>query len=490
MRRGIARAAVATTAGIALITMGIAGASASRAALRSPRVMRGAGRAPQVPSSPGGQVWASRYNGSGNDVDFAESLAVSPSGETVFVTGFSNQGTATGFDYATVAYSAATGAQLWVKHYHGPGSGNSSDIAHSVAVSPDGGTVFVTGESAGANKLPDYATVAYNAATGAQLWVKRYSGPGDRNDMAKSVVVSPDGGTVLVTGSSQGASGFDYATVTYNAVSGAQLWVKRYNGPGNGDDEASALRVSPSGGTVFVTGSSTGATSGEDYATIAYNAATGAQQWAKRYNGHGDDSALSVAVSPDGGTVFVTGQSDGTNLLPDYATVAYNAATGAQRWVKRYNGPGNSNDLAYSAAVSPDGGTVYVTGESDGTTSGSDQATIAYNAATGARRWVKRYNGPGNDNDGAFSVAVSPSGGTVYVTGSSHGTTSSDDYATVAYGAATGAQLWASSYNGPGNAGDSAFSVAVSPSGGTVFVTGDSDGKTTVTDWATVAYSG
>jgi hypothetical protein len=92
-------------------------------------------------------VWASRYNGSGNGVDVAESLAVSPSGETVFVTGYSNQGTAAGFDYATVAYDAATGAQLWVSSYNGPGNGG--DSAFSVAVSPSGGTVFVTGDSDG-----------------------------------------------------------------------------------------------------------------------------------------------------------------------------------------------------------------------------------------------------------------------------------------------------------------------------------------------------
>lgn len=52
---------------------------------------------------------------------------------------------------------------------------------------------------------------------------------------------------------------------------GARLWVKRYNGPGNGSDGALSMAVNPSGSRVFVTGLSRGATSDYDYATIAYH---------------------------------------------------------------------------------------------------------------------------------------------------------------------------------------------------------------------------
>ena len=61
--------------------------------------------------------------------------------------------------YATVAYTAATGAQLWVKSY--TGNGPSGSAAQAVAVSPITGTVFVTGYSSGSFKGNDYATVAY-----------------------------------------------------------------------------------------------------------------------------------------------------------------------------------------------------------------------------------------------------------------------------------------------------------------------------------------
>ena len=266
------------------------------------------------------------------------------------------------------------------------------------------------------------------------------------------------------------------------AASGARVWAGRYNGPGRGPDLASALAVSPGGRMVFVTGGSAGIGTGQDYATAAYNAATGARRWVSRYNGPGSkiDNARSVAVSPSGRVVFVTGSSyGGRGTAADYATVAYNAATGARLWVSRYNGPRSGNDVAASVAVSPDGGTVFVTGQSAGRTSGTDYATVAYNAATGARRWVSRYSGPGNGKDAAVSVAISPDGRLVFVTGQSAGPpTTGIDYATVAYRAATGARLWASRYDGPVGGDDSAVALAVSPSGATVFVTGQSAAKT------------
>ena len=116
--------------------------------------------------------------------------------------------------------------------------------------------------------------------------------------------------------------------------SAGELWVSRYNGPGNGVDEAKAIAVSPNGSRVFVTGLSTA--SGQDYATAAYDGATGAPLWTRRYNGtgNGNDEAFSIAVSPDGSKVVVTGESLGTTSGYDYATIVYDAER-CIVWMKR-----------------------------------------------------------------------------------------------------------------------------------------------------------
>jgi hypothetical protein len=67
------------------------------------------------------------------------------------------------------------------------------DVAHALAVSPGERIVFVTGASGGAGTGLDFVTIAYDAITGTQLWLSRYNGPGNRTDSARSVAVSPDG---------------------------------------------------------------------------------------------------------------------------------------------------------------------------------------------------------------------------------------------------------------------------------------------------------
>jgi hypothetical protein len=116
-------------------------------------------------------------------------------------------------------------------------------------------------------RTPSAGTVHAAAAPGAQLWVARYNGPKKSWNSAASLAVSPTGSTVFVTGS----SGPSYATVAYNTATGARLWVTRYNGPGNSDDVAAAVAVSRTVSELFVTGYSYGTTSYTDYATIAYN---------------------------------------------------------------------------------------------------------------------------------------------------------------------------------------------------------------------------
>jgi len=420
------------------------------------------------------QEWVARYNGPGG-YDQAYSLAVDGDGN-VYVAGGST-GSGTGEDYATIKYNAV-GVEQWVSRYNGPG--NSNDVVTSLAVDGNG-NVYVTGYSTGSGTYNDYATIKYNTA-GVQQWVARYDGPANTTDYPEGLAVDGDGNVYVTGGSTGSGTGQDYATIKYNAV-GVEQWVSRYNGPGNSDDQANSLAVDGNS-NVYVTGLSIGSGTSADYATIKYNAA-GVQQWVARYNGPGNgwDQAGSLVVDGSG-NVYVAGYSTGGGTGHDYATIKYNAA-GQEQWVSRYNGPGNSEDWARSLAVDGNGN-VYATGLSVGSGTNDDYATIKYDDA-GVRQWVARYNGPENDDDRANSLAVDGDGN-VYVTGRSAGSgVFSGDFVTIKYNA-TGVQQWVERYNGPDNGEDEANSLAVDGDGN-VYVTGDSEGIGTGPDYATIKYN-
>jgi len=310
--------------------------------------------------------------------------------------------------------------------------------------------------------------IAYDSATGAQLW-DTSTGAG------LSVAVAPDGHAVFVINQVRNSSGnWDYSTAAFDAVTGSQLWASRYNGRANGDDFPVALAVGPGGGTVFVTGASKGRTTGADYATVAYAAATGRQLWASRYNGHGrsGDSPAAIAVSPRGGAVFVTGRS-----ADDFATVGYAAATGTALWTRRY-GRADRNDFATAVAVSLNGRRVFVTGISEGRTSRQDAATVAYAAASGSRLWVRRIR-----DAYASAVFVSPlGGGTVLVAGTGDDSSRRNSYfLAVAYGTVTGRTKWVFAFSHLiEGQGERVFAEAISPDGRSLYLNGSAGEPLTV----------
>jgi uncharacterized delta-60 repeat protein len=368
-------------------------------------------------------------------------------------------------------------AQEWVARYNGPG--NSSDDAQAIAVDV-AGNVYVTGWSWGSGTSSDYATIKYNSS-GDTLWVRRYNGPGNSGDVAEAIALDGSG-NVYVTGYSYGSgTSSDYATIKYNS-SGDTLWVRRYTGPVNDYDKAQAIALDGVG-NVYVTGVSYDSGTGSDYATIKYNP-SGDTVWVRRYNGPGNSGDVAEAIALDGsGNVYVTGYSYGSGTSSDYATIKYNSS-GVEQWVRRYDGPGNDDD--YAEAIALDGvGNVYVTGYSYGSGTSSDYATIKYNSS-GDEQWIRRYNGPGNNYDYAYAIALDGAGN-VYVTGWSEGSGTYRDYATIKYNS-SGDELWAKRYNGPGNDYDYASAIALDGSGN-VYVTGVSYGSGTSSDYATIKYN-
>jgi hypothetical protein len=167
----------------------------------------------------------------------------------------------------------------------------------------------------------------------------------------------------------------------------------------------------------------------------------------------------------------------------DLTAISYDGA-GNQRWVARYDGPGNGWDRAYKILYDDLTGGVYITGSTVGIGTSYDSTTIAYDAASGAQRWLDRYSGPGNDRDETYSIAKDAFGN-IYVTGGSVNANLDSDYITIAYDQ-KGTVLWLKRYDGPVGGHDSAAPNTMDGSGN-LYVSGSSQGASS-RDMVTIKY--
>src|SRR6266581_2206219 len=129
------------------------------------------------------------------------------------------------------------------------------------------------------------------------------------------------------------------------------------------------------------------------------------------------------------------------------ATVQSNSAQGgavslvtSQPWVRRYNGPANSEDQAYAVIADKDGN-IIVGGSSYVIGSGVDYLTIKY-TPDGIGLWTNGYDGPEHGTDKIQAVAVDGSGG-VYVAG-----LSGTNITTIKY-TSGGVPVWTNNYGSP-----------------------------------------
>ena len=209
-----------------------------------------------------------------------------------------------------------------------------------------------------------------------------------------------------------------------------------------------------------------------------------AEEWVTRAGPGPDVSSggAAMAVSADGEMMVVTGSATRTNtqlLDTDVLTQALDAQTGALLWEDRYAHPSSVHDFARRVVLSSDGATAYVVGSvcvaptEFNCTSNYDGLVIAYDSATGTRRWLRTFGGAGRQEPSA--VAVSPDGSTLLLAGYTAeiaGPLDQWDVFAAALDAATGEVRWQAAWAGAAKLQDYGAGVAFAEDGATAFVVG------------------
>jgi DNA-binding beta-propeller fold protein YncE len=333
------------------------------------------------------------------------SVAVSPDGRNVYAAGTNDNSLVVFSRDAMTGKLAFTAAKT-----NGMDGVSGLAGAAAVAVSPDGKSVYVTGEN-------DDAVVAFdrNPSDGTLSFVQmQKNGVNGVSglDSADGVAVSPDGTNVYVAGFVSSTVAVFRRDTTSGALTFTQVKINGFEGV-DGIDGASCVTVSPDGKHVYVTGQNENAlvlfardgTSGElSFVSVIKNGIGGVG---------GIAGATSVVVSPDGSSVYVTGFNDNA-----VAVFRRDENSGELSFVNlEKNGVGAVDGLggALFAALSSDGTRLYAVGFND-----DALAVFGRDGTTGALTFVESQtegNGGVSGLAGASGVATSPDGASVYVAG-------------------------------------------------------------------------
>jgi hypothetical protein len=401
-------------------------------------------------------AWVRRYNGSTNGWDRGGQDIVVDENGNVYVTGGSEEGDVPYQDITTVKYKR-NGDTSWIRYYYRPDPGWIDNEVDDIVLGGKG-NIYITGCTWLGGTNSDIVTIGYDS-TGDTLWSSLYAG--GEFDHGRAIAVDTNN-NIYVTGYSSG----NQITIKYDS-SGSLLAEDSYN-PTTYSASGVALVVDE-GGNIYTAGFS-----GYKYLSymtvVKYNPSLD-RLWARLYGGTfhqpigandldldsagnvyvtggGEYWCATVKYSPDGDSIWSRVIEAAYQAYPaiavdrngnvyvtvargysDYQTTKYNT-DGDSLWTQYYDGPGNSFDTPTDITVD-EGGNVYVTGASYGIDTYSDIATIKY-STDGNPIWIHRYNGRGNDYDGAEAIALDDSG-YVYVTGASIGLGTSSDIVTIKY---------------------------------------------------------
>ncbi len=287
-------------------------------------------------------------------LDFATSLAISPDGANVYVTGSDDDAV------AVFARSAASGALTFVEaEFDGVNGVEGLDQARGVTVSPDGRHVYVAGQV-------DHALAVFerDPILGSLTFVAAYHDGVDGIDGLEGVLyvtVSADGANVYTASYGENA----VASFRRDPDSGLLTFLQVLTDGVDGVDglgSVHSIAVSADGRNAYAASQSDAA-----LAVFARNLSDGSLTWTGIVQNGVDgvlglNGALWVAIGPDDTRVFVASTFDSAIVVfqRDPLTGALTFLDTKREGVDGYFGL----SFARSVAVSPDGSWVYVGGAS------------------------------------------------------------------------------------------------------------------------------
>jgi hypothetical protein len=364
-------------------------------------------------------VWSDTYDGSGNGDDAALAIYVDQNCN-LYLTGTTYSSGSDTLDVITMHYDSS-GTLQWTDVYSG--SDGLADIGTSI--SADQNNLYIGGIETSATDLEDFLILKYSFA-GSLVWSNSYDENG-MSDICSGIKVGNKAVT-LVGGAQSGVTDWDYLSVNFGRTTGTLGTHATASGGSAGFDRVTAIEKDADD-NIYITGTAANGTSGYDIFTVKLDTNLNVV-WDVTYNSGGAFADVGNAIALDGsGNVYVAGYSGTATNGSDFTTIKYNSS-GAQQWVKNWNGIANGSDTLKAIIVDPSSGDIIVSGT---TWNGAsfDFETIKYNSS-GTELWAIPFNDKYGYHDHVSGLAGSASGGVV-VAGQSVDPDGGLTYVTVQY---------------------------------------------------------
>lgn len=283
-----------------------------------------------------------------------------------------------------------SGIRVWEKIY----TGTAIDEAHTMVQTRDGGYILMGRTKLQGSYQPDLFIMKIDSA-GNKEWENNFGR--SLEEYVGGVQQTSDDGFVVFGSSRDSIVGtLDFYLVKTNKL-GQVEWEKAYGGVDY--DTGKSILVSEDGGYVML-GSTNGKGAGETDTYLVKVNSTGDVQWEKTYGGVYEDAGLDIATTADGGFVLA-GYSQRLlfNFGYDMQLIKTNQF-GDVVWMNSYDIQG----YEYGTSVKPtaDGGYILL-----GVTNGTGTMDLDYflvkTDPNGTAQWMKTYGETSPDY--AYSVA-------------------------------------------------------------------------------------
>lgn len=311
------------------------------------------------------------------------------------------------FSLAGALVPSSGGAQLWV---FPSGEGDDADVA-AVAVSPDGGIVFVG--TADQGKTVDMVVAKYDPS-GKLLWSEVYDGPLQLDDEARDVLVDAQSNVyVLVREDFSNRDITSIGTVHKYSSTGTRLWRKEL--PALARTVAPSALAWTSNGMVAVTATVQWVPGSSAFGAGVLTGEGDIHWWTTVVPPSGLLAAATDLAVGDNNNVYVSGFARMQFGYDSAALLAFDP-TGVLLWERYYNTENPGDNRFFRVATDDATGRVIAGGHGRRQEHHSGALVIQAYDQEGALLWDWWHDGSGGDMDYVADFVVTE-GGYVHFTG-------------------------------------------------------------------------